>query len=284
MTHLSPAEPPLLEVLSASKRYGSRSHPVRALSGVSLQLWRGERLGVVGESGSGKSTLARLLVALEMPEAGDIRFKGKSIVGRSRRELEELHRSVQMVFQDPFGTLDPRLRVAESVAEPLRALKIGGDLGRRVEELLEAVGMPAGSGRRYPHQLSGGQRQRVAIARALAPSPEVLIADEAVSALDVAVRAQVLNLIASLVERFGLSMLFISHDMAVIRHVCTRVLVLFRGEVVEEGPTEQVFRQPSHPYTAALISSVPTLGGRIQEPKAPDWEGGPGATGADQIP
>ena len=260
-----------MEIADVTKLYGGRGHQVRALARVSFQLHEGDRLGVVGESGSGKSTLARVLVALERPDAGDVRFRGRSIVGRSRSELAELHRAVQIVFQDPFGSLDPRMRVADSIAEPLRSLAIPGDHWARVEELLEAVGLPPGSGRMFPHQFSGGQRQRVAIARALAPKPSVLIADEAVSALDVSVRAQVLNLVATLVERFGLTLVFISHDMTVVRHVCSRVVVLFRGQIVESGPVERVFQHPEHPYTAALIRSVPSLGGKIEAPAAFGW-------------
>ena len=264
---------PILETVWVSRRYGSRRNPVQALSGVSLRLQRGERLGVVGESGSGKSTLARLLVALEAPDEGDVLYRGRSIVGKGRRELQELRRGVQIVFQDPFGSLDPRLKVADSVAEPLRALRIPGDQRARAAELLEAVGLPAGSGNVYPHQLSGGQRQRVAIARALAPEPQVLIADEAVSALDVSVRAQVLNLIGDLVDQLSLTLVFISHDMAVVRHVCSRVVVLFRGQVVESGQVDRIFEDPQHPYTAALIGAVPVLGGRIKAPSGTDLPG-----------
>lgn len=268
---------PVLEAVEVTKRYGSRRGAVVALSNVSLAVHEGVRLGVVGESGSGKSTLARLLVALEPPDQGDIRFRGRSVVGRSRGELEELRRSVQIVFQDPFGSLDPRLRVGDTIAEPMRALRIPGDHRARVAELLEAVGLTPGAGRLYPHQFSGGQRQRIAIARALAPQPRVLIADEAVSALDVSVRAQVLNLIADIVDQLGLTLVFVSHDMAVVRHVCTEVLVLYRGEAVESGPVERVFTDPQHPYTASLLRAVPTLGGRIEPPAAiPESLGPPG--------
>ena len=263
---------PILQMLAVTRRYGTRSNPVVALSQVSMEVRPQDRLGVVGESGSGKSTLARLLLILEDPDEGEVRFQGRSMSGKSRSELAELRRAVQIVFQDPFSSLDPRLRVGDSIAEPLRSLGIQGDHRSRVQELLDAVGLPAGSARMYPHQFSGGQRQRVAIARALASQPRVLVADEAVSALDVSVRAQVLNLLARLVERFGLTLVFISHDMAVVRHICTRVVVLYRGQVVEQGPVEQVFRDPQHPYTQALISSVPTLGGRIVAPPTFDWE------------
>ena len=266
------AAEPILQLVRVSRRYGPRSNPVVALSQVSVEVRPQDRLGVVGESGSGKSTLARLLLALEEPDEGEVLFQGRSTQGRSRSELTELRRAVQIVFQDPFSSLDPRLRVGDSIAEPLRSLRIQGDIRRRVEELLEAVGLPPGSARMFPHQFSGGQRQRVAIARSLAPQPRVLVADEAVSALDVSVRAQVLNLLASLVERFGLTLVFISHDMAVVRHICTRLVVLYRGQAVETGPVEQIFGDPQHPYTRALISSVPKLGGRIVAPTAFDWD------------
>lgn len=259
------ADVPLLEAAAVDRVYGARSRPVVALRGVSLQLRRGARVGVVGESGSGKSTLCRLLVALELPDRGEVRFRGSSLAGCPASQLRDLRRSVQMTFQDPVGSLDPRLRVGESVREPLRALRIPGDHRQRVGELLAAVGLPQATAGLYPHQLSGGQRQRVAIARALAPGPEALIADEAVSALDVAVRAQVLNLLAHLVAELGLALLLVSHDLAVVRHLCTRIVVLYRGEVVEEGPTQGLFERPQHPYTAALIAAIPRLGGRIGE-------------------
>jgi peptide/nickel transport system ATP-binding protein len=268
----TPLAAPILQLVRVTRRYGSRSNPVVALSQVSVEVRPQDRLGVVGESGSGKSTLARLLLALEEPDEGEVLFQGGSVLGKSRSELTELRRAVQIVFQDPFSSLDPRLRVGDSIAEPLRALGIHQDPRRRVEELLEAVGLPPGSARMFPHQFSGGQRQRVAIARSLAPQPKVLVADEAVSALDVSVRAQVLNLLASLVERFGLTLVFISHDMAVVRHICTRIVVLYRGQVVETGPVEQIFSKPEHPYTRALINAVPTLGGRIVAPTTFDWD------------
>lgn len=262
---------PVLQMVEVTRRYGPRDSAVVALSGVSLEVNSGDRLGVVGESGSGKSTLARLLLALEAPDDGDVLFEGRTLLGRNRAELADLRRAVQIVFQDPFSSLDPRLRVGDSIAEPLRSLRIPGDHRARVEEVLEAVGMPAGSARMYPHQFSGGQRQRLAIARALAPQPRVLVADEAVSALDVSVRAQVLNLLALLVERYGLTLVFISHDMAVVRHICTRVAVLYRGHLVEVGPVARIFHSPQHPYTKALIGAVPTLGGRIVAPPSLDF-------------
>jgi peptide/nickel transport system ATP-binding protein len=233
---------------------------VLALDNVSLGVYTGDRLAIVGESGSGKSTLARLFLALEEPTAGEICFEGIALDVHRRAALANLRRAVQIVFQDPMGSLDPRMSIGDSLAEPLRALRVPGDHRGRVDDLLNAVGLSSSAARRYPHQFSGGQRQRVAIARALAPHPRVLVADEAVSALDVSVRAQVLNLIDDLVDRFGLTLVFISHDLAVVRHLCTRVAVLYRGQLVEQGPSEQVYQDPRHPYTRALLQAVPRLG------------------------
>ena len=245
----------ILEARNVAKRYGA----VQALDRVSLGVARGESLGIVGESGSGKSTLARLLLALEQPTSGEIRFDGDVVSGRHERDLAELRRNVQVVFQDPLASLDPRMRIRTAISEPLRALKIGGDHRARVRELLEAVGLPADAGDRYPHEFSGGQRQRIAIARALAPHPTVLLADEAVSALDVSVRAQVLNLLNRLIADLGLTLVFISHDMSVIRFMCSRVAVLYRGRVVEEGPTDDVYAAPQDDYTRELLAAVPHL-------------------------
>ncbi len=234
--------------------------PVRhALRDVSLAVAAGERVGIVGESGSGKTTLARLLVGLDAPTAGDIRFEGQSIVGRRERELRSLRAGVQMVFQDPMGSLDPRLTVGTIVAEPLVGLGVPGDRAARVAEVLEAVGLPPGAARRYPHQFSGGQRQRIALARALAPRPRVLVADEPVSALDVSVRAQVLNLLLDLADDLHLTVVLVSHDLSVVRFFCHRVAVLYQGEIVESGPTEAVYANPQHDYTRTLLASIPRI-------------------------
>jgi peptide/nickel transport system ATP-binding protein len=245
----------ILEARNVSKRYGG----VEALLDVSVGVERGGVLGIVGESGSGKSTLARLLLALEQPTEGEIVFDDTVVSGRRERELAELRRNVQVVFQDPMASLDPRMRIRTAISEPLRALRIPGDHRARVRELLEAVGLPASAGDRYPHEFSGGQRQRIAIARALAPHPTVLIADEAVSALDVSVRAQVLNLLNRLIAELGLTLVFISHDMSVIRFMCSRVAVLYRGRLVEEGPTDTVYGSPQDDYTKQLLAAVPHL-------------------------
>jgi peptide/nickel transport system ATP-binding protein len=234
--------------------------PVRhALRGVSLGVGAGERVGIVGESGSGKTTLGRILVGLDTPTSGDVRFEGMPIVGRRERELRSLRAGVQMVFQDPMGSLDPRLTVGAIVAEPLVGLGLPVDRGARVAELLEAVGLPAGAARRYPHQFSGGQRQRIALARALAPRPRVLVADEPVSALDVSVRAQVLNLLLDLADDLRLTVVLVSHDLSVVRFFCHRVAVLYRGEIVESGSTEAVYDDPQHDYTRTLLASIPRL-------------------------
>jgi len=219
-----------------------------AVRDVSLILRREETVGVVGESGSGKTTLVKLLVGLEIPDSGSVRYFGKS-----------LRHDVQVVFQDPASALDPRMRVDEIIIEPLHVLGIRGDRAARVRELLDAVGLPAASARRYPHEFSGGQRQRIAIARALAPHPRVLIGDEPVSALDVSVRAQILNLLEDLRVGFQLALVLVSHDLSVVRHMADRVLVMRAGEVVEEGVTREVFRNPRHAYTRLLLDSIPRL-------------------------
>ncbi|NRQ37618.1 ABC transporter ATP-binding protein [Nonomuraea sp. NN258] len=234
---------------------------VHALRDVSLDVRRGERFGVVGESGSGKSTLLRLLCALDRPTSGSIRFDGREITGLPERRLRFLRENLQIVFQDPMSSLDPRMRVRDLVAEPLVAL--GEPVGGRVSDLLDAVGLPAGAADRYPHQFSGGQRQRIAIARALAPRPKVLVADEPVSALDVSVRGQILNLLADLVDELGLTLVFVSHDLSVVRYVCESVAVMHDGEIVETGPVDEVWAEPRHPYTRALLEAVPTLEGLL---------------------
>ncbi len=248
----------LFEVDGVSRRYrlprtrlfGARRE-LAAVRQVSLTLRRGETLGVVGESGSGKTTLMKLMLGLEKPDGGIVRYRGQSLT-----------REVQVVFQDPGSALDPRMRVRDIILEPVRVMRLPGDRDERVRELLDAVGLPAASAHRYPHEFSGGQRQRIAIARALAPRPQVLIGDEPVSALDVSVRAQILNLLEDLRVGFDLTLVLVSHDLSVVRHMCDRVLVMSRGEVVEEGPTSQLFRSPQHPYTRLLLDSIPTLKNR----------------------
>lgn len=234
------------------------SPPVEALRGVSFDVAPGERFGIVGESGSGKSTLLRILAGLDHPTSGTVEVEGDRISGRKEKELGALRSKMQLVFQDPMSSLDPRMTVRDIIAEPLVAQGIGGR-DARVSELLEAVGLNPDMAGRHPHQFSGGQRQRISIARALSPRPTILVADEPVSALDVSVRAQVLNLITDLVREFSLTLVFVSHDLAVVRHVCDRVAVMNSGLIVETGPIEQVYEAPQDPYTQRLIRSVPTL-------------------------
>jgi ABC-type glutathione transport system ATPase component len=234
------------------------SPPVHALRGVSFDVEHGERFGIVGESGCGKSTLLRIIAGLDRATSGTVMVEGSDITRLSDRKLRFLRERLQLVFQDPMGSLDPRMRVRDIVAEPLVAQGHRDHRGA-VEDLLEAVGLRREAADRYPHQFSGGQRQRISIARALAPRPRIVVADEPVSALDVSVRAQVLNLIADLVDELSLTLVFVSHDLSVVRHVCDRVAVIYQGEIVEMGPTAEVYDDPRHPYTRQLIAAVPTL-------------------------
>lgn len=255
--------PAIYEVRDLVKVYRRGDREVVAVDNVGFTVAAGQRLGIVGESGSGKSTLVRMMAALSRPTSGDVAFDGVSIIGRSDNDLAALRRGVQMVFQDPRSSLDPRMKVGAAITEPLRSRIWRGlvrpDPAARLAEVMAQVGLDPDDASRYPHQFSGGQRQRIAIARALAPKPRVLIADEAVSALDVSVRAQVLNLIADLVVEYGLTLVFVSHDLSVVRHVCDTVLVLRSGRLVEQGPTEQVYGDPRDPYTRQLLASVPRL-------------------------
>ncbi|WP_435077574.1 ABC transporter ATP-binding protein [Halococcus sp. AFM35] len=255
---------------------------IRAVDGISFEVRRGETLGLIGESGCGKSTAARSLLRLETPTGGEVRFDGETVGDHTDDERKRFRRQAGMIFQDPTSSFDPRLSIGESVAEPL-ALHGMGDRERRrnvVETILAEVDLSADDYDRYPHELSGGQKQRVALARALVTNPELLVADEPVSALDVSVEAEILALVERLQTTFGLSILLISHDMSVVRDVCDRVAVMYLGEIVELGPTEAVFSEPQHPYTRALLASMPTpdpgqrggradLSGEVPDPSDP---------------
>lgn len=265
---------PLLEVRQLGRRFAlprtalwSAPAHVQALSDVSFTLQAGQSLGVVGESGSGKSTLARLVMALDQPTEGQVLINGVDLHTLSAADLRQARSGFQMVFQDPYGSLDPRQQVWRIVAEPLASLSTGPALNRielreRAAQALNEVGLRSGDLDKYPHEFSGGQRQRIAIARALITRPDLIVADEPVSALDVSVQAQVLNLMMDLQERHGLSYLFVSHDLAVVNLMCDDVLVLQSGHVVEHAPAAQIFNGPEHPYTRALLSAVPGHGSR----------------------
>jgi peptide/nickel transport system ATP-binding protein len=232
---------------------------VHALRDVSFTIQAGRSLGIVGESGSGKSTLARLVMALDVPTSGRVRLLGRELHALPREALRQARRDFQMVFQDPYGSLDPRQTVERIVAEPLAAQ---GGVGRdeqheRARDALQAVGLRASDLRKYPHEFSGGQRQRIAIARALITRPRLIVADEPVSALDVSVQAQVLNLMIDLQAEFGITYMLISHDLAVVHHLCEEVAVLWQGRIVEQGPPERLFAAPAHPYTRTLVEAVP---------------------------
>jgi peptide/nickel transport system ATP-binding protein len=257
---------PLLQVENVTRIYGAlarqfssaKGNPVKAVDNASFTLSAGETIGVVGESGSGKSTLARMILGLDTPTSGTIRFDGKSLTGASSAEAFKIRRRMQFVFQDPTASLNPRMTVQQIISEPwaIHADVLPRDQWRaQVAELLERVGMKPEHADRHPHQFSGGQRQRIAIARALALKPEVIVCDEAVSALDVSIQAQVIDLLKELRRDFGLSYLFVAHDLALVRDFATSVLVMYRGEIVEQGPVEQIFGDPHHPYTKTLLAA-----------------------------
>ena len=250
---------PLLEAVGLAKHFRTRSGLVRAVDGVSFTLARGETLALVGESGCGKSTTARLVLRLIEPSAGTVRFEGQDITTASSTELRRLRRRMQIVFQDPFASLNPRMTIGATLDEPLLIHGFGDAAKRRsrVAELLSLVGLPPEHSRRYPHEFSGGQRQRIGIARALALEPALVVCDEPVSALDVSVQAQVVNLLGDLQSRLGLSYLFIAHDLAVVKHVATRVAVMYLGRLVETASKDALFSQPLHPYTRALLAAIP---------------------------
>ena len=257
---------PLLEVHGLAREYAMPREKmfgpvskVHALNGVSFTIEAGRSLGIVGESGSGKSTLARLVMALDRPDAGSVKLMGRDLHRLPREELRLARRDMQMVFQDPYGSLDPRQTVERIVAEPLAAqgASTRAERRRQCEAVLDSVGLRTGDLDKYPHEFSGGQRQRIAIARALVTRPRLIVADEPVSALDVSVQAQVLNLMQDLQAEFGITYMLISHDLAVVHHLCDDVAVLWQGRIVEQGPPEKLFRAAEHPYTRALLHAVP---------------------------
>lgn len=252
---------PLLEVCDLKTYFRARDGAgiVRAVDGVSFVLRRGETLGIVGETGCGKSTLGRSVLRLVEPMAGKIVFEGQDVRALDAKGLRTLRRHMQIVFQDPYASLDPRQSIGAILAEPLEIHGISDRAGRRARtaELLELVGLGADAASRFPHEFSGGQRQRIGIARAIALEPKLVVADEPVSALDVSIQAQILNLLIDLRKRLGLSYLFISHDLAVVEHISDWVMVMYLGRIVESGPVEAIYAQPCHPYTQALISAIP---------------------------
>jgi peptide/nickel transport system ATP-binding protein len=261
---------PLLEAIEISKVFqvgaGFRKAQLHAVDDVTISVRRGETLGLVGESGCGKSTLGKCLLRLQNVTAGEIRFEGKPISHLSMRALRPLRQRMQMVFQDPYASLNPRRRIGDLVAEPLRVHRLSdgkwrreADIKPRLEELLQLVGLRPEHLQRYPHEFSGGQRQRIGIARALALNPDLIVADEPVSALDVSVQAQVVNLLMDLQEKLGLTYIFVAHDLAVVRQIATRTAVMYLGSIVEIGETAPLFRTPAHHYTAGLLGAVPKL-------------------------
>ncbi len=258
---------PLLEITNLVKHFPINSGllinrqvgAVQAVDDVSFTVAEGETIGLVGESGCGKSTLARTILQLLRPTSGSVRFRGTELTELGRKDLRELRREMQMIFQDPYASLNPRKRIGQIVGDPLKlhGMASGAELKERVQSLLDRVGLAAEHYNRFPHEFSGGQRQRIGVARALALEPKLVIADEPVSALDVSIQAQIINLLEDLQNEFGLTYVFVAHDLGVVRHVSDRIAVMYLGKIVEIGPAEDVYTKPIHPYTVSLLSAVP---------------------------
>ncbi len=265
---------PVIEVQDLRKHFSSKSGPpwkrvettVKAVDGVSFTVENNQVVGLVGESGCGKTTVGNLVVNLLEPTGGEVRFRGRDILTMDQEELKQVRKKMQIVFQDPFASLDPRLTLNEVITEPfeIHDLYTNKERIERAGELLTMVGLDSEYGSRYPHELSGGQRQRVAIARALTLDSEVIVADEPTSALDVSVKAQIINLLEELKERIGLSMIFISHDLSMVRHISDHIQVMYFGKIVESGPTEDIFNAPVHPYTRVLLEAIPVPNPRMR--------------------